>query len=55
MDWGRLVAGGALRREADDIAARPCPCTHVCFIHTSLRKSAPALALLPLRGALGAP
>ena len=50
MDYRRLLASGLLQEEARDIAEHPCPCTHVCFLHTSLKQSPKHLALLPVLG-----
>lgn len=39
MDFQRMLDSQALRDEVRDITENPCPCTHVCFIHDSLRHS----------------
>lgn len=39
MDFQKLMRSIQMRNEVKDIQENPCPCTHVCFIHTSLRYS----------------
>lgn len=42
-DFGKLFPTEVLRREAEQIARDGCWCTHVCFIHDSLKSSPRAL------------
>ena len=42
-DFGRFWEAAIRRRELDSIVADQCWCTHVCFIHDSLRHSPKAL------------
>jgi MoaA/NifB/PqqE/SkfB family radical SAM enzyme len=43
-DWRRLWESAELRREREAIRREGCWCTHVCFIHASLKASPKALA-----------